>query len=231
MFLHPFATLLLSSLLLLSAPLAQAVPKNMTLTYKVTRDGTHFADVTEVFKQDGKKYSISSITKGLGVYALMGDRKLISHGDVTKQGLRPAHFESLQSSKPSKNLINDFDWKNRQLNMQVKGEAQQLPLEKNTQDLLSVMYQFMFAPPKSKGVKVPVTIGKRLSTQAYNVNLKPVAVETGAGSLKTIELVESGEKDGKRIFLAVDKQYIPAKMIVVDDGATLEQTLTAIKFE
>lgn len=231
MFLHPLATLLLSSLLLLSAPLAQAVPKNMTLTYKVTRDGTHFADVTEVFKQDGKKYSISSITKGLGVYALMGERKLLSHGDVTKQGLRPAHFESLQSSKPSKNLINDFDWKNRQLNMQVKGEAQQLPLEKNTQDLLSVMYQFMYAPPKTKAVKMPVTIGKRLSTQAYNVNLKPVAVDTGAGSLKAIELVESGEKDGKRIFLAVDKQYIPAKMIVVDDGATLEQTLTAIKFE
>ncbi|HEY0562662.1 MAG TPA: DUF3108 domain-containing protein [Methylophilus sp.] len=222
---------MLSTLLLLSAPLAQAVPKNITLTYKVTRNGTHFADVTEVFKQDGKKYSISSVTKGLGVYALMGERKLLSHGDVTKQGLKPRHFESLQSTKPAKNLINDFDWKNRQLNMQVKGEAQQLPLEKNTQDLLSVMYQFMYAPPKSKAVKIPVTIGKRLSTQAYNVNLKPVSIPTGAGDLKAIELVESGEKDGKRIFLAVEQQYIPAKMIVVDDGATLEQTLTTVKFE
>lgn len=231
MLLNPLASLLLSTLLLLSAPLANAVPKSMMLTYEVTRDGTHFANVTEIFKQDGKKYTISSVTKGLGVYALMGERTLLSKGDVTKQGLKPTHFESLQSTKPAKNLINDFDWKNRQLNMQVKGEAQQLPLEKGTQDLLSVMYQFMFAPPKGKAINIPITIGKRLSTQAYSVNLKPQALATGAGNLKAIELVESDEKDGKRIFLAVDKQYIPAKIIVVDDGATLEQTLTAMKIE
>ena len=210
---------------------AYAVPKKMILIYEVKRDGKLFANVTETFSQDGKSYSIQSVAKGIGIYALLGERKLISRGEVTKAGLQPIHFESLQSKKASKALINDFDWKNHVLNMQIKGEQEQQPLETGTQDLLSIMYQFMFVPPKGSMIKVPVTIGKKLRTHEYQVKAKPTLLNTRAGSFKAIELANAGNPEEKKIYLAVDQRYIPVKIELREDDATIEQIVTKVKFE
>jgi hypothetical protein len=211
--------------------IAQAAPKKIAMTYDLKRNGTLFAHVTEEFSQDGKRYSIKSVTKGIGVYALLGERTLTSAGYVTKQGLKPMHFESLQSKKTSKALINDFDWKNHILHMRVKGVQKQEKLENNTQDLLSVMYQFMFMPPQGDMVKLPVTIGKRLRVQEYAVKRPAIDLETDAGKFKTITLVDGDKDDEKKIYLATDHQFIPVKIEMRDDDATLEQILIKVKFE
>jgi hypothetical protein len=211
--------------------IAQAAPKKIAMTYDLKRNGTLFAHVTEDFSQDGKRYSIKSVTKGIGIYALLGERTLTSTGYVTKQGLKPMHFESLQSKKASKALINDFDWKNHILHMQVKGIKKQEKLENNTQDLLSVMYQFMFNPPQGDVVNLPVTIGKKLRVQEYAVNRSAVVLETDAGKFKTIALIDGDKDDEKRIYLATDHQYIPVKIEMRDEDAKLEQVLIKVKFE
>ena len=67
---------LLIFLCLLNASLAQALPKTVQLEYDVARDGKLFARVKESFTQNGKQYRIQSVTKGVGIYALLGERKL-----------------------------------------------------------------------------------------------------------------------------------------------------------
>lgn len=210
---------------------AHALPKSIKLTYEVKRNGKLFGHVTETFTQNGKQYKLQSITKGIGVYALLGERKLVSQGDVTKDGLRPKHFESLQSTSAKKTLINDFDWKARVLNMQVKGEKQQETLTAGTQDLLSVMYQFMYKPPVSGSLKLAVTTGKRLKTHQYQVTAQTTPLMTEAGQFKVLELVEADDADAKRIYLATEKYALPVKIVVQDDGATIEQLITQITIE
>lgn len=210
---------------------AHAVPKSIKLTYEVKRNGKLFGHVTETFTQNGKQYKLESITKGIGVYALLGERKLLSQGDVTKDGLRPKHFESLQSNSAKKTLINDFDWKSRVLNMQVKGEKKQESLIAGTQDLLSVMYQFMYKPPVAGPLKLAVTTGKRLKTHQYQVNKQAAPLVTEAGQFKVLELVETDDADAKKIYLATEKYALPVKIVVQDDGATLEQLITQITIE
>lgn len=129
---------------------AQALPKNIQLEYELRRGGKLMAKVKENFSQDGKQYKITSVTKGVGIYALMGERQLQSVGEVTKEGLKPKHFELHQGDNAKKTLINDFDWEKSSLNMTIKGESSNVTLEKGTQDLLSYAYQFMFAPPISQ---------------------------------------------------------------------------------
>jgi hypothetical protein len=214
-----------------AASIAQAAPKKVSMTYDLKRNGLLFANVTENFSQDGKEYTIKSVTKGIGIYALLGERTLMSHGYVTKQGLKPLHFESLQSKKASKALINDFDWKNQILRMQIKGELKQEKLESGTQDLLSVMYQFMFKPPQGKVVKLPVTIGKKLRVQEYDIKQPAIELQTDAGKFKVITLVDVDKSDEKKIYLASDRQYIPVKIEMRDDDATLEQILTKVTIE
>jgi len=129
---------------------AGALPKNITLKYEVIKNDSPFANVKEHYTVNGNAYKVESITKGVGVYALFGERTLSSAGSVTENGLVPQHFELHQGDNAKRTLIADFDWQNKQLNMQVKGKPKVAALLPNTQDLASYAYQFMHQPSAIK---------------------------------------------------------------------------------
>jgi hypothetical protein len=218
-------------LCMMTINLAIAAPKKITLEYELERDGQLFANVTEYFTQDGKLYQIESVTKGIGIYALLGKRELKSNGVVTKQGLKPLHFESLQSTSAKRTLINDFDWENQLLNMQVKGRKQEKALQDGTQDLLSIMYQFMFKPPMQTPFAIPLTIGKKLSMTDYEVTTKSQLQKTKAGNFDVVTLTERNADEPKIIYLAKDHHYLPIKVVMYDDGAKFEQNLIKLTVE
>jgi hypothetical protein len=110
--------------------------------------------------------------------------------------------------------------------MQVKGEQQSDKLSKGTQDLLSVMYCWMWQPPKGKQVKLAVTNGKKLSPHTFVVSEETTPLQTEAGTFNVIKLTDS---DGeKTLYLAKDKGYLPVKLVVTDDGKRMEQVITSI---
>lgn len=219
--------------------MAHAVPKSIQLEYELERDGQLFANVHENFSQNGKHYKIESVTKGVGVYALLGERKLSSSGIVTKDGLKPTHFELHQGNKKNKSLISDFDWNKNTLNMQVKGVVETQPLEKGTQDLLSYAYQFMFKPPTkarigNQAIHVTLTTGKRLKQYQYNIMARGLKLNVANQKFKTIHIANmppAGEEK-KQLWLAEDQHYLPVQYQLTDeDGANFEQTLTKIHVE
>lgn len=137
----------LLAILFLLPGLALAAPKKITAVYDVTRNGQPFATVTENYAQEGSRYHIESLTSGIGIYALFGKRKMVSDGEVTAEGLRPAHFEQLHDDR--KKGVADFDWNTQTLTMtNAKGKSSTSPLEPGALDLASFAYQFMFQPPK-----------------------------------------------------------------------------------
>lgn len=220
--------------LLFSANIAQALPKNIQLEYEVTRNGKRFATLQESFTQNGKQYSIKSVTKGLGVYALLGERKLTSTGAVTKEGLKPSHFELHQGSGSKKTLIADFNWAKNTLNMQVKGEKRTEVLAKGTQDLASYVYQFMFNPPLKDEVKVTLTTGKKLHEYQYKVMARGLMVDVAKIKYKTLHISNEAAAgdDKKQLWLAQDQYYLPVRYKLTDeDGDNFEQTLTKIHVE
>ena len=222
----------------LNVSLAQALPENakpkhIQLEYEVTQNGKPFATVKENFTQDGKQYKIESITKGIGIYALFGERKLTSTGEVTAQGLKPMHFELHQGDSGRKTLITDFDWPKSTLNMQVKGEIKTAVLEKNTQDLASYAYQFMFTPPLKDQVNVTLTTGKKLNQYQYKAE-HGVMLDAATVQYKTTHLVSTKAEDEskKQLWLAEEQHYLLVRYRQLDEnGATLEQTLTKIHVE
>ena len=211
--------------------IALAAPKNIQLEYEVTRDDKPFATVKERFSQDGKQYHIESITKGVGVYALFGERKLTSQGTITADGLQPNHFELHQGGSAKKSLITDFDWAKNTLNMQVKGKLKTAMLERTAQDLASYAYQFMYAPPKTNEVKVTLTTGKKLNQYIYTVANAKVVLETASQNYQTVHLTSKTAEDSKQIWLAEEHFYLPVRYLVVEGGTTLQQTLTKIHVE
>jgi hypothetical protein len=210
-----------------------AKPKRIQLEYDLTRNGKLFAKVKESFTQNGKTYSIQSVTKGIGVYALMGERVSASAGGVTKAGLKPARFELRQGKSAKKTLIADFNWAKNTLVLQVKGETKTEQLDAGTQDLASYVYQFMYAPPKANEVKVRLTTGKRLNQYQYKVMARSEKVDAANKTFKTLHISNqaSAGDDIKQLWLAEEQFYLPVRYTLEEDGDKFEQTLTKIHVE
>jgi len=227
-------TQFITLLLLVIANPAQALPKNIQLEYEVTRNGKLFATLKENFTQTGKQYHIKSVTKGVGAYALMGERTLTSAGTVTKDGLKPSRFELRQGNSAKKTLIADFVWAKNQLNMQVKGEIRTEHLEKGSQDLASYVYQFMFNPPTKSEIKVTLTTGKKLNQYQYKVIARGLKLDIANATYKTLQISNEAAKgeDKKQLWLAEEHYYLPVRYELTDeDGDSFEQTLTKIHVE
>lgn len=224
---------MLALLFLFFCSLAQAAPQQITAVYHATRNGQPFADVTETYVREGDRYKLESVTKGIGVYALFGQRRLASEGTVTEQGLRPAHFESQPGDNPKKALAADFDWPAMSLTMKYRGKTNTAQLEPGTQDLLSFAYQFMFRPPSGDEVLLPVTTGKKMRSYRYRIAERGVALATPAGRYTAVHLVdaEPGE-DAKELWLGTEAHHIPVRITLHDEnGALIEQTLTSLHVE
>jgi hypothetical protein len=212
-----------------------ALPKRIQTVYEVTKNGQPFATVHEQFVVNGSAYKIDSVTKGIGVYALFGERVLTSKGEVTAQGLKPNHFELRQGDNPKKALLADFDWAKQNLRMTVKGKQKEAPLTAGTQDLASFAYQFMYLPKPLKGdVTVTLTTGKKLNQYQYHINAASEVISSAGVQYKTLHLVLPAQdtEETKELWLAADYHYVPVRILMVDDkGQKLEQTLTELHVE
>lgn len=211
---------------LLAAPCLSAAPKQLTVTYDLLQQGVSIGTIKDQLNVSAGRYEINSLAEGKGIYKLMGERTLSSQGQVISNALRPAHFESRQSKHPNKALISEFDWAKKILNMQIKDEQETVPLTKNVQDLLSVMYCWMWQPPKGKQISLDVANGKKLSPHAFVITEEKTPLVTEAGTFNVIKLADTeGEKT---LYLAKEKGYLPVKLIVQDDGKQMEQVITSI---
>jgi len=213
--------------------LAEAAPKHVELVYQATRNGMPFANITESYRQENGHYKIESVTQGIGVYALLGKRVLRSEGEVTADGLKPVHFELHQGDNEKKSLYADFDWPANQLNMKVKGKPVSAELQAGTQDLTSLVYQFMFAQPSTDDFSLPVTTGKKLRIYNYKVSERGTMLEVPAGKYKTLHLTDASDsEDQKELWLGVESFFLPVRLVMRDDGgAKIEQTLTSLHAE
>lgn len=217
------AYLLRICLLTLLAGTSVAQAKTLNLTYDLLQNGSAIATVKESFTQTGKQYTIQSVTKGQGVYALMGERSMKSQGSVTAKGLNPSYFESLQSRKANKALRSTFNWQTNNLDLEIKGEHESVPLQAGAQDLLSVMYQFAWRKPKVGNMPIWVTNGKKLSQQQYIVSDEKTPIKTEAGTFNVFKLTES---DGeKTLYVSKKAPYCVVKIELQEDGKRTEQIL------
>ena len=233
-----FISAFLISFSSLSSAQQNALPKRIQVNYTVTKNGQPFANVRELFVITGNTYQVESVTKGIGVYALFGERQLTSQGDVGKLGLKPKRFELHQGRDSKHTLIADFDWANKTLHMTVKGVVKDEPLTAGIQDLASYPYQFMFL---SKSLKnkflLTMTTGKKLNLYEYKITNSKEVLKIAGTQYSTLHLAQvanqtASKTDSKDLWLSVEQYYLPVRLVMVDDnGQKLEQTLTELHVE
>ena len=98
------------------------------------------------------------------------------------------------------------------------------------QDLLSLLWGFAFSQPKG-AVTYSVHNGKQATTYIYEVAGRE-KVKTPAGEFDALKLVKRRDKAEDKVtevWLAVDRNFIPVRVLVIDKGSNrFDQVATKI---
>ncbi len=216
--------------LALGAAAAQASPpERVTLHYQMIRNGSVLGDAVETLEHDGRTYTITSELKGRGILAMFGALKRTSRGRITPQGLRPDEFRDQRGSSWA--VSAKFNWETRSVTQERKGRSETLKMPATAQDPLSLAYSFAFTPPKSKEYEVTRADGRGLTPFRFIV-VGNEKLATPAGEILTLRVakVPDGPEDkATDIWFAVDRDFLPVRMLIVDkDGTRADQVVTRI---
>lgn len=209
-------------------------PQSISATYDVLWNGSRVAVMNETFEARDGAYRIVSESRAVGLLALFAPEplRLESSGRVTASGLQPRHFEGKRGDGDPRRARADFDWPAGELKLMRDGTTDHLKLPAATQDLASVMYQFMFLDLAHRDrFELAMTNGRKLNQHWYTIR-PGVEIDTAFGRMTTLHLVKQHRPDesGAEIWLAPQHRQLPVKMVVIDeDGWRVEHNLT--KFE
>lgn len=213
---------------------ASAVPQSISASYEVTWNGLRIAVMNETFEAGHDGYRIVSTTRALGPLRLFAREplRLESSGRLVASGLQPRRFEGKRGDDDPRRARADFDWAAGELTLTRDGSTERLKLPPATQDLISVMYQFMFLQLASlERFELSMTNGRKLNRHWYTVRAG-VEIETPLGRMTTLHLVKQHQPDesGAEIWISPQHHHLPVKMAVLEeDGARIEQVMTRIE--
>src|SRR5688572_12935429 len=213
---------------------AFATPKSVKVTYGGYMNGMAIGVITEHFDVDGAGYRISSDTRPMGLAAFVQRQPLrfVSRGQVTRDGLRPEHFEARRGLNDAPQITADFDWSQPLITLKHGGKLESFPLAPGTQDRLSIMYQFMFMRlDRMRVVEFPMTNGRKLDRYRYRIT-QDVEIDTALGKLKTLHLVKEREpgESAAEVWLSPQHQHLAVKIVIVEkDGMRFEQIVQSLE--
>lgn len=225
---------LLVLMALISSAAFAAPPQQVSVKYRVLKNGQAVGTISEHFDRKEQRYRIESTTTASGIFALFAKGAIIlrSEGDITQEGLRPLHFEHHRGSDPAKLIVADFDWNKPAVTHKYDGKSETESLATGTQDRLSQLYQFMFQPPQAPQVEFHTSTGRKLNLYRYRI-VGEEAVNTPLGTLQTLHISKqrNRDEDGLDLWLAKSRHYFPVHIVIDEkDGGKLEQKLESLSF-
>lgn len=228
--------ILLLVLSLLAATAQAAPPQQMSVVYDLYRNGLKLGQVTDTFARNGSRYTLVSETRASGPLKALwpGNIRLESTGEVTRAGLRPTQFVHARSDAPHKLATARLDWKQGSIAWEYRGKSWQVDsLQAGTQDQLSQLYQFMFAPGLPADYSLQVVSGRDLNDYRY-ARADGGAIKTPLGSLATQRyqrITQEPDQKAITVWVAPARNNLPVQIRVIEDGVTLEQRLVRARIK
>ncbi len=229
---YPLQSLLGFILCVANAAFA-APPSSVQASYDIYKGSIKIGQIEESYTRKKDRYTLSSTTSPVGLLAIFKPGKIIisSSGLIGTKGLKPLHFSDQRERDANKNRSAEFDWTAKKLTLIEHEQRKVLPLPDDTQDRLSVMYQFMFLSlAKTDMLNFHMTNGSKLDI--YNYRITPdQSVTVPLGTFKGLYVASVPEADANRIeiWLAGEHANFPYKMVITDkDGGQLTQVLNKL---
>ena len=211
-----------------------AIPNEISAEYRLTTNGITVGRVNESFSRKGDSYSIQSVSRSEGALKAIYDEQITmqSAGRVRASGLQPIRFDEKRTRDSKRDVTATFDWQRGVMLSRFRGEESEIALPAQTQDRLSMMYQFMHAPVRSGNVVLNMSNGRKVESYVYRF-VEETRISTPAGEFDTLhfERVTEGAKDSRvEVWLAKDRSHFPVRVAFDDPkGLRLEQSLVSLE--
>jgi len=226
---------LLALLLCAATGALAAVPTEITAEYELMHRtlGT-IGHVSESYVRTGDTYAIRSVSRSEGALKIFIDDSIIleSSGKVARSGLVPLAFGQRRANTAKGEVKATFDW-DKGIMLSVQGDSvTSVPLPRDTQDRISVLYQFMNIAPGHDEVAMHMSNGRKIELYTYRL-VDEARLATPAGEFDTLHytrVTESPKESRLEVWIAKDRFNFPVR-IVFDDprGVRLEQTLVSLQ--
>ncbi len=209
-------------------------PQRVQLEFAVSSGSMDLGEGRDVLEHDGKSYTVASELKTVGLAAVLYKLNIRrqSRGLVTRDGLRPVHFEEVRTRKPRRAA--DFDWDAKTIKLTDGDKVETLPLPDNTFDQTSFTYAFAFKASLDELPPVTLTDGRKLSDYKYQV-LGKQTLKTPLGELEALHIRKVQDADDKRgfeVWLSVEHHHLPVRIRYVEkNGQVVDSTITRITYQ
>ena len=209
---------------------------NVDAHYDVLKGNIKVATMTETYTLTQGGYHIESVTKAIGLLAMFKPEviRVTSEGILTAKGLRPLTYIQERKLDTARNSRADFDWKTKHITLTDRAGKRTLPLPAGTQDRLSAMYQFMFAPLQNAAeLNFNMTNGSKVDDYSYRIT-PDQSMTIPLGTFKALYVANPPQNGAARteIWLATEHGNFPYKMTITEsEGDNFTQVLTQINFE
>jgi hypothetical protein len=225
------ATLLAS--LSFAAAAAAAPPMEISARYAITNSGMTIGSVKETFVRHGDSYSIQSVTRSEGVLKMFVDDQITveSTGRVGNEGLQPLAYNEHREKDTKRDLKSEFDWTRGVMRTLLHGENTEVALPAETQDRISMMYQFMNMKQFGQTLVVPMADRRKVEFFTYKlVDEGTIATPAGEFATRHYQRIVNNPKDTRAdVWLAKERYNFPVRIILDDPkGFRLEQTIEAL---
>jgi hypothetical protein len=229
---HLAAALLASATLAQGAGATPAPPGIIQSVYRVSLAGLDVGRVNETYERKGDRYVIQSVARTEGLAKLLDENVVReSTGRVVASGLQPLAFDQKRAGHGDRDIRATFDWERGVMASTYKGEVVEVPLPRDTQDPLSLMYQFMNIGSAAT-VSVPMANGRKVDLYTYRL-VGPERIRTPAGEFDTLhyERVLSAPKETRaEVWVARDRWNLPVRVRYDDSkGLKWEQLIVVLE--
>ena len=223
LFLLGFLTLSLNAL-------AKDFPEKFSMVYELNQTSSKLGKVDVAYSQSKNNYKLNVLVKGQGILSLMGDRKLISEGEIKNQRFYPLKFEHINSKRPKKNITSEFFYDKKLIKSIYKGRNIEKELLDGTLDVAVFLMQFNFIHTMKTSYDFEVFQGKKTRTYSYK-KIKDESIEINKKIIEA-ELYEGviigKEKSVHHVWISKNNYRVPIKLTIPTDlGLTVNQVLVS----
>jgi hypothetical protein len=191
------------------------LPKHARLHFKIYQGDGDFkvGETTHTLDIEGNSYTLKASVKTTGLASMIKSYLLVqtSLGEATAQTLKPKTFtEEVTESDGKKANRAEFDWVNHKIHFSDGSEA---ALPPDSQDILSILYQFPPMQKQEETVSIHIGTGKKFEEYRFEVMFAE-PLETAMGTLQTVHFrkLHAPDEEGLEIWFAQEYRFLPVKI-------------------
>jgi hypothetical protein len=182
---------------------------------------------------DDKTYSIRNVAETVGLVSLFKRAKVTqtSEGRVSAAGLVPQEYVLVRDDPSKVGEAVQFDWAERKLSLRRDGRQSEAELLDGSYDILSLIYQFAWFPPKVSSLEIPVATGKNYGAQHFEVlGEETLAIRMGRFRSLHLRVGRAGDNITE-IWLGLDYKNLPLRIRhSAKNGDTYEQQAVDVRY-